>query len=127
MNHDVLSDVLSNIKNAERKGKKVCNVKYTNLVFDVLKIFQKKGYIKKVERLDDKFGTLSVQLKGRINECKSIRPRLSVGVDEIPKFVKRFLPGADAGFIIISTSKGVMTHKEAEEKNIGGRLIAYIY
>jgi len=127
MNHDVLSDALSIIKNAEKRGKNICKVKYSNLVFNILKIFQKKGYLKKVERMNDKFGTISVQLKGRINECRSIRPRLAVKVDEIPKFIKRFLPGADIGFIIISTSKGVMTHEEALKENIGGRLVAYVY
>ncbi len=127
MNHDVLSDALSAIKNAERKGKESCKVRYSNLTFNVLKILEKKGYIGKVERLDDKFGTILVHLKGRVNECNSIRPRFSVEVDEIPKFVKRFLPGAGIGMIIISTSKGLMTHEDALKKHIGGRLVAYVY
>ena len=48
-------------------------------------------------------------------------------MDEIDKYVRRFLPSRDFGFIIVSTSKGLMTHEEAIEKNIGGSLIAYIF
>jgi len=46
---------------------------------------------------------------------------------EYEKWEKRFLPAFDFGLLIVSTSQGVMTHKEAREKGIGGRLIAYVY
>ncbi len=127
MNHDVLSDVMSAIKNAENKGLKSCTSKYSNLTYEVLKLMQKRGYLKKVSRVDDKFGTIQIELKGAVNECSSIRPRFAVTVSEIPKFVKRFLPGAGMGMIIVSTSKGVMAHDDAIKKGIGGRLIAYVY
>ncbi len=127
MNHDVLSDALSAIKNAEKKGEKKCTSKYSNLTYGVLNIMKKKGYLKSVKRMDDKFGTILIELNGMINECNSIRPRFSVQVDEIPKFIKRFLPGAGMGILIISTSRGLMTHEDAIKNGIGGRLVAYVY
>jgi len=43
------------------------------------------------------------------------------------QYIKRFLPARDIGILIISTSKGLMTHKEAMEKGAGGSLIAYCF
>ncbi|RLG18725.1 30S ribosomal protein S8, partial [Nanoarchaeota archaeon] len=68
-----------------------------------------------------------VKLRGRINDCKVIKPRYSCKLDEFEKFEKRFLLSRDLGIIIVSTSKGLMTHREAKEKRIGGVLIAYVY
>ncbi len=47
--------------------------------------------------------------------------------EEFEKFEKRFLPAKDFGFLILSTSKGIMTHLAAKEKSIGGKLLAYVY
>jgi len=43
------------------------------------------------------------------------------------KFEKRYLPAKDFGMIIVSTNQGIMTHIEAKEKGLGGRLLAYVY
>jgi small subunit ribosomal protein S8 len=40
---------------------------------------------------------------------------------------KKFLPSRDVGIMVVSTSKGIIAHKDAQEKNIGGRLLAFIY
>jgi len=50
-----------------------------------------------------------------------------VKAGEFEKFEKRFLPARGFGILIISTTSGVITHEEAREKNIGGKLIGYIY
>ena len=47
--------------------------------------------------------------------------------EEFEKFEKRFLPAQDFGILILTTNQGVMTHKEAKERKIGGRLLAYVY
>ena len=47
--------------------------------------------------------------------------------DEVIKYIKRYLPSRNYGIIIISTNQGLMTHKEALEKGIGGSLIAFFY
>ncbi|MDZ4226799.1 MAG: 30S ribosomal protein S8, partial [Candidatus Pacearchaeota archaeon] len=60
-------------------------------------------------------------------KCGVVKPRFPVKLDEFEKFEKRYLPAKNFGIIIVSTSNGIMTHIEAKEKKLGGRLIAYIY
>lgn len=89
---------------------------------------QKKGYIGIYEFIDDgREGIYKIELKGKINDCKAIKPRYAVKKDGFEKFEKRYLPSKDVGMLIVSTPEGVLTHKEAKESNIGGRLLAYIY
>lgn len=75
---------------------------------------------------DEKTNAIKVEI-GKLNECKAIRPRFYVTVKEIEKYVRRYLPARDFGYVIISTNKGLLTHNEAIEKNIGGSLIAYFF
>ncbi len=128
MQHDLLADALSAIKNAERVGKKECLIKASKLIGEVLKVMKKEDYIAGFEFLDDgKSGKFRVELKGKIIDCNAIKPRISVRVDEIEKFEKRFLPAREFGILILTTSKGILTHKEAKENNIGGKLLAFVY
>ena len=47
--------------------------------------------------------------------------------DNYEKYKRRFLPASGFGIMIVSTTKGMMTHRESEKQNLGGRLIAYVY
>lgn len=124
----MVSDVFCTIKNGEKAGKKEVITPASKLVKNILLILQKNNYIGDFEYIDDKKGgKFRIQLLGKINECNSIRPRFYVKKDEFEKFEKRFLPAADFGFLIISTSKGLLTNKEAKEKGVGGTLIGYVY
>jgi small subunit ribosomal protein S8 len=128
MRHDLLSDVLSAIKNGERVGKDETIVPASKLAKNVLLILQKHKYIGDFEYIDDKRGgKFRIQLLGKINDCNAIRPRFFVKKDEYEKWEKRYLPAAGMGFLIVSTSSGVMIHIEAKEKGIGGTLLAYVY
>jgi small subunit ribosomal protein S8 len=124
----MLSDVFSMIKNAEGIGKGECTVKASNLIKAVLKIMHKHGYIGTTTLIEDgKSGMLKVKLLGKINECRVIRPRFSACKTEFTKFEKRFLPSSNVGIIIISTSKGVMDHRQAKSEGIGGKLLGFVY
>ena len=127
--NDPLAIALSNIWNAEKVGKKECMAGIaSNLSKNVLKILKENKYIKNFEIIDDgKAGLIKVYLTGNINKCCVIKPRFSITRQDFEKFEKRYLPAKDLGLIIISTSKGLMTHTQAKEKKIGGRLIAYVY
>jgi small subunit ribosomal protein S8 len=128
MRHDLLSDVLSAIKNGDKVGKSETVTPSSKLVKNVLLILQKHNYIGDFEYLDDnRGGKFKIQLLGKVNDCKAIRPRSFIKVEDYEKFEKRFLPAAGMGFIIVSTSKGLMLHSEAKEKAIGGTLIAFVY
>lgn len=128
MRHDTLADVMSTIKNAERVGKKECITPTSNLVKEVLKIMQKEGYIGVFEFIDDgRSGKFKIELKNRVNNCNVIKPRYSIKADEFEKWEKRFLPARDIGILIISTPKGIVTHKEAKKLHTGGKLLTYVF
>ncbi len=127
--NDVLSDLLSSIKNAERAGKDELSFKPVNkLAVEVLKIFKEHGYIRDFEIIKDGKGDIfKIKLAKRINDCGAIKPRFPVKKDEFIKWERRFLPGQGIGLLIVTTSQGVMTHEKAKRKGIGGKLVAYVY
>jgi len=123
-----LADVLSAIKNGERVGKTDCVAPASKLVKEVLKVMQKEGYIGVFEFIDDgRSGKFKIELKKKVNDCNVIKPRYAVGKDEFEKYEKRYLPARGFGILLVSTTKGVMKHQEAKEKNVGGKLLAYVY
>jgi small subunit ribosomal protein S8 len=89
---------------------------------------QLNGYIGEFEFVDDgRLGKFRVQLLGRINKCGAVRPRYSVRIDEFEEWEKKILPSREVGTIVISTPKGVISHREAREKHLGGKLLAFVY
>ncbi len=127
MRHDLISDVMSIIKNAERVGKRECIVPASRLVRDILKVMQECDYIGNFEFIDDgRGGKFRIELMGRINDCNSIRPRFYVKKDEFDEWEKKYLPAAGVGVLIITTDEGVMPHIKVKGKK-GGALLAYVY
>ncbi len=129
MSVDTLSNAMITIKNAEMVGKKSCEIKpASKLIGNVLRVMKDYGYIKGFEYVEDhRGGKFIVELAGRINDCGSIRPRFSAKVTEYEKFEKRYLPARDFGILIVSTTEGVMSQREARERRLGGVLLAYVY
>ncbi len=127
--NDPLANAMSHILNCEKKSIKTTIIKNASKliksVFDILKNNNYVGDFKSIE--STKGETLEITLNGTINKCGVIKPRFSVKKNEYEKFEKRYLPAHDFGIIIVSTPKGLMTHKEAVEKGLGGKLIAYCY
>jgi small subunit ribosomal protein S8 len=126
---DTLTNGLITIINNELRNKRECIISpASKLLGRVLRIMQLNGYIGEFEFIDDgRTGKFKVQLLGRINKCSAIKPRFAIRVGEFEGWEKKFLPSRDVGLMVVSTSKGVMAHKEAEEKNMGGRLLAFVY
>ncbi|MGB9960508.1 MAG: 30S ribosomal protein S8 [Candidatus Bathyarchaeales archaeon] len=126
---DALSNGLTTILNNELRNKRECVISpASKLLGKVLRVMQLNGYLGEFEFIDDgRSGKFKVQLLGRINKCGAIRPRFPVKADEIENWERKFLPSREVGLLIISTSKGVLSHKEAKEKDIGGRLLAFVY
>ena len=122
-------NALNSIENAIRKGKKevVLRGVYSKLLLNLLEIMKKESYINNYELLtEEKGGEIRVMLSDNINKCKAIMPRFFVKKDEYLEWEKMYLPAVNTGIIVVSTSKGLMTHKEAKNK-YGGALIAYVY
>jgi len=123
MSQDIVADILNQIMNTKRVGKDYLEVeRHSKFLLGVLEVAKKEGYID--------YNLVEKKLKIKIiklNECRAIKPRFNVSVSDIEKYMKRFLPARGFGIIIISSSSGLITQREAYEKNIGGNLIAYFY
>jgi small subunit ribosomal protein S8 len=126
---NILANLFSSLQNAEMRNKKECVIiPASTLASEVLRVLQKKRYIGEFEFIDDGVGgKLRVQLLGRINKCGAISPRFPVRSLKLVEWEHRYLPAVGVGSLIVSTSQGVMSHVEAQEKKIGGRLVGYVY
>ena len=124
-----LSNMFSSLLNNEKRHKHECIVyPASKLMGHVLRVMQKYGYVGEFEFIDDgRGGKFKIQLLGRINDCGSVRPRFSTAMIELEKWGKRYLPSRDVGILILTTSKGVMAHKEAREAANGGHLLGYVF
>jgi small subunit ribosomal protein S8 len=126
---DTLANGLITVVNNEMRNKRECIISpASKLLGRVLRIMQLNGYLGEFEFIDDgRSGKFKVQLLGRINKCGAIRPRFSVRTDSFEEWEKKFLPSREVGLLVVSTSDGVLSHKEAGEKHVGGKLLAFIY
>ncbi len=129
MKHDPLNDIISIIKNASRIGRKEIETEpAARLIGRVLKVMQEYNYLKSFEVVDDnRGGKFRITLSNTINNCGVIKPRLPVKRANLDRYEARYLPAQDFGILILSTTKGVMSHIEARKMGLGGRLIAYVY
>ena len=123
MSQDIVADALNQIMNAKKARKtSVVITRHSKLLRNVLDIAKDSGY------LDYEInGTEMTVTINKLNELKAIKPRYTVTVKSINKYVRRYLPAKNFGFVIISTNKGLMKVEEAEEQNLGGCLIAYMF
>lgn len=129
---DPIADYLTRIRNGVMAGHKVVEIPASNLKKEITKILHEKGYILSYKFVDDdKQGIIKIALKyhpkSKISAIKKIerisRPGLRkyTGADELP----RVLNGL--GIAILSTSRGVITDKEARNLNVGGEVLCYVY
>ncbi|MDE1853045.1 MAG: 30S ribosomal protein S8 [Thaumarchaeota archaeon] len=126
---NILANLFASLQNAEMRNKKeTVVIPASNLASEVLKVLQKRKYIGEFEYIDDGVGgKLRVQLLGKINKCGVISPRFPVKSLKLVNWEHRYLPAVGVGTLIVSTPQGVMSHVEAQDKKIGGRLIGYVY
>ncbi|MEE6245989.1 MAG: 30S ribosomal protein S8 [Thermoproteota archaeon] len=126
---NVLANLFSNIYNSEMRNKRECLViPSSNLATKVLETIQNSNYIGEFEQIDDnRGGKYRIQLVGKINRCGVISPRFPVKNQDYGPWERQYLPAVGIGILIVSTPNGVMSHVEAQNQNIGGRLIGYVY
>jgi small subunit ribosomal protein S15Ae len=86
------------------------------------------GYIDDFEYVDDhRSGKIVVQLNGRLNKVGVISPRFNIRIDDIEKWVTNLLPSRQFGYIILTTSAGIMDHEEARRKHVAGKILGFVY
>jgi len=126
---NILANLFTTLFNTEDRRKSSCVVVPTSkLAIEVLKTLKDEGYIGEFEQIDDKRGgKFKIQLLAKISKCGAITPRFKVKKDEYGVWEQQFLPSYDRGMLLVTTNHGVMSHKEAANKNIGGFLIGYVY
>ena len=129
---DPIADYLTRVRNAVAAKHKVVEIPASNLKKEITKILFEKGYILNYKFIDDnKQGIIKIALKynPRTNEpaIKNLerisKPGLRKysGADSLPRVINGL------GIAILSTSKGVMTDKEARKENVGGEVLCYVY
>jgi small subunit ribosomal protein S8 len=130
---DPIADLLTRIRNGIKAKHKVVEVPASNMKKNITKILFEKGYILnyKFEDEEGPQGTIKIALKyhpeTKVPAIKAIQRiskpglRKYTGHSDIP----RILNGL--GIAIVSTSQGLMTDKEARQKNIGGEIVCYVY
>lgn len=126
MSQDIIADALNIIRNAQKAGNETVKInRISNLLIEIFKIMKQQKAIKKY-KIDAKEKSITLSI-GELTECKAIKPRFSCDKAQIEKYRRRYLPARNLGTMILSTNKGLITHEEAKNENIGGCLIAYFY
>ena len=128
---DPIADMLTRIRNANNARHTTVDIPASNMKKAIANILLEEGYIKNVEIIEDNIqGIIRITLKYGENKQKVLtglkrvsKPGLRsyASKDELPRVLKGL------GIAIISTSKGVMTDKEARRQNIGGEVLAFIW
>ena len=127
--NNIIANLFTTLFNTEDRRKNNCVVLPTSkLGMEVLKTLKNEGYIADFEHIDDKRGgKFKIQLLAKITKCGAITPRFKVKKDEYNTWEQQFLPAYNRGILLVTTNQGVMSHKDAINKNIGGFLIGYVY
>ena len=140
---DPITDMLNRIRNAQAVGHPIVDVPFSNLKYEITKILEKQGFIKKVEKKGRKIKRdIEITLKylpsqilpSKTWEGENRTPAIS-GLKRISKTGQRIYTPAKKikkvrggyGIAIISTSKGLMTDKEARKQKLGGEVICEIW
>ena len=129
---DPIADYLTRIRNAYMAGKKVVEIPSSNMKVAITKILCEKGYILSYKVVEGTpFNTIKIALKyhpqTKVAAIKKIGRISTPGLRQYTdvKDMPRVLNGL--GIAILSTSKGVITDKEAKELGVGGEVLCYVY
>jgi small subunit ribosomal protein S8 len=129
-NQDPIADMLTRIRNANRVGRRMVLIPKSKICTGIAQVLKDEGYIDQFDVIEDeRQGQIRVKLKYSMSGDKVIHEidrqykpgrRVYRKVDELP----RVLNGM--GIVVISTSKGVMSDRQAREQNVGGELLCTV-
>ena len=142
-----LADALKCMNNAEKRGKRQVLLRpCSKVVLRFLAVMMKHGYIGEFEVItpalsnlifsnltdcqvvdDHRAGKIIVNLTGRLNKCGVISPRFDVAIGDIEKWTNNLLPSRQFGFVVLTTSGGIMDHEEARRKHLGGKILGFFF
>ena len=120
---DPIADMLTRIRNANNARHETVDVPASKLKLAIAKILMEEGYIKSYQFVENgNQGVIKITLK-YLGKEKVSKPglRMYAGADDLPKVLRGL------GIAIISTSKGVMTDKNARKEHVGGEVLAFVW
>lgn len=127
---DPIADMLTRIRNANQQKHETVSIPYSNLKNDLANILKNEGFVTDFvvnEKGNHKNIVITLKYKGNERVITGLKRVSKPGlrqyakVNEIPKVLNGL------GIVVLSTSQGLMTDKEARAKNIGGEVLAYIW
>lgn len=126
---DPIADMLTRIRNASRVRKEEVVLPFSQMKHSIAQILEREGYIAGVEKLEETRPMLRIRLKYRgrdpfisgITRISTPGHRRYVGKDELPVVRNNF------GIAILSTSRGMLTNKEAKEAGVGGEVVCTVF
>ena len=128
---DVIADMLTRIRNANNAKHATVDIPASNMKKSIADILVNEGYVKSYQVIEDgKQGVIRVTLKYTANKQKVIRGlrrvskpglRIYASCEDMPRVMNGL------GIAIVSTSKGIMTDKQARKENVGGEVIAFVW
>lgn len=128
---DAIADLLTRIRNASSAKHETVDVPASNVKKSICEILVNEGYIKKYTVIEDnKQGIIRIVLKYGENKASAItglrrvsKPglRIYTNCEDMPKVM------GGLGIAIVSTSKGIMTDKDARKENVGGEVLAFVW
>lgn len=128
---DPIADLLTRVRNANNARHETVEVPASKIKMAICRILLDEGYVKNVEYVEDGIqGKIVITLKYGVGKTRILqglkrisKPGLRIysGCADMPKVMKGM------GTVIVSTSKGVMTDKEARKLNVGGEVLAFIW
>ncbi|CAF0789993.1 unnamed protein product [Rotaria sp. Silwood1] len=126
---NVLADALKSINNAEKRHKRQVIIRpCSKVIIKFLTVMMKHGYIGEFEIIDDhRSGKIVVNLNGRLNKCGVISPRFDCPIRDIENWTKNLLPSRQFGYVVLTTSHGILDHEEARRKHTGGKVLGFFF
>lgn len=128
---DVIADMLTRIRNANDAKHQTVDVPASNMKKSIADILVNEGYIKSYQVIEDgKQGVIRITLKYGQNKSKVIKGlrrvskpglRIYSNCEDMPKVMNGL------GIAIVSTSKGIMTDRQARKENVGGEVLAFVW
>ncbi len=128
---DVIADMLTRIRNANDAKHQTVDIPASNMKKAIAEILVNEGYVSAFETIEDgKQGIIRVTLKYTGKKQKVLRGirrvskpglRIYAGCDEMPRVMNGL------GIAIVSTSKGIMTDKQARKEKVGGEVLAFVW
>ncbi|MDD6260077.1 MAG: 30S ribosomal protein S8 [Clostridiales bacterium] len=128
---DVIADMLTRIRNANDAKHATVDIPASNMKKAIAEILVNEGYVKSFETIEDgKQGVIRITLKYQGNKQKVLRGirrvskpglRIYASCEDMPRVMNGL------GIAIVSTSKGIMTDKQARKENVGGEVLAFVW